>query len=56
MYTIPRGEDEYSSLVSPRTAYSLSTDLYQNDSNELFVNYGTVSSSQRDKNPKSENK
>lgn len=48
MYTIPRGEDEFSSLVSPRAAFSVpsGTGLYQNESNELFVNYGTVSSSQ----------
>lgn len=46
-YKIPRGEDEYSSLVSQRTGSTAPsvTNLYQNDSPELFVNYGTVPSS-----------
>lgn len=47
MYQIPRGNDEYSNLVSPREAYSVPNQgFYQNDSDELFVNYGTVTSSQ----------
>lgn len=46
MYTIPRGDDEYSNLVSPRGAHSVPTPgFYQND-DELVVNYGTVNSSQ----------
>lgn len=47
MYTIPRGDDEYSNLVSPRGAHSVpNPGLYQNDCDELVVNYGTVNSSQ----------
>ncbi|XP_018572602.1 transmembrane protein 184C [Anoplophora glabripennis] len=47
MYSIPRGDDEYSSLVSPRGAHSApNPGFYQNDSDELVVNYGTVNSSQ----------
>ncbi|KAJ8940437.1 hypothetical protein NQ318_007137 [Aromia moschata] len=48
MYTIPRGEDEYSNLVSPRAAESApNPGIYQGECDELYVNnYGTVSSSQ----------
>lgn len=57
MYSIPRGEDEFSSLVSPRAAYSESSGarLYQNNSEELFVNYGTVSSNHKVKVHSSKN-
>ncbi|KAJ8913950.1 hypothetical protein NQ315_015188 [Exocentrus adspersus] len=47
MYSIPRGDDEYANLVSPRAAHSVPTpSLYQSDCDELVVNYGTVNSSQ----------
>ncbi|CAG9832308.1 unnamed protein product [Diabrotica balteata] len=47
MYSIPRGEDEYANLVSSRGAHSMpNPGYYQNDSEDIIVNYGTVSSSQ----------
>lgn len=57
MYSIPRGDDEFSSLVSQRTAYSVpsGTTLHHNDPNELFVNYGTVNSSHMVRIHKSDN-
>lgn len=43
MYSIPRGDDEYSNLVSQRGAHSVpNPGYYQNDCDELIVNYGTV--------------
>lgn len=41
MYSIPRGNDEYQHLVSPRAGQSVPADFYQN-SDEVVVNYGTV--------------
>lgn len=52
MYSIPRGDDEYANLVSPRISSEsapssmLGGGFYQNDDGEdPFVNYGTVSNS-----------
>lgn len=42
MYSIPRGNDEYQNLVSPRGGQSVPADFYQNY-DEVVVNYGTVS-------------
>lgn len=52
MYTIPRGDNEYASLVSPQQgATSAPTSgFYQNNYDEVFVNYGTVNASQATKN------
>ncbi|ERL91943.1 transmembrane protein 184C [Dendroctonus ponderosae] len=41
MYSIPRGNDEYQHLVSPRAGQSVPADFYQNF-DEVVVNYGTV--------------
>ncbi|XP_056649204.1 transmembrane protein 184C [Diorhabda sublineata] len=48
MYSIPRGEDEYSNLVSPRMPNSMpNPGYYQNENDDtIIVNYGTVNSSQ----------
>lgn len=57
MYSIPRGNDEYSNLVSPRAAMSMpDPGFYQNDCDELIVNYGTVNPKQQTKaqNPRVE--
>ncbi|KAJ3659490.1 hypothetical protein Zmor_011177 [Zophobas morio] len=52
MYTIPRGDNEYANLVSPQhgAASAPSSGFYQNNYDDVVVNYGAVSSSQTTKN------
>ncbi|CAH0560433.1 unnamed protein product [Brassicogethes aeneus] len=57
MYTIPRGNDEYAGLVSPRTTISEPDTIYQDECDELIVNYGTVGprqSNNKTQNPRIE--
>ncbi|XP_030752456.1 transmembrane protein 184C-like [Sitophilus oryzae] len=46
MYSIPRGTDEFSNLVSPRGGQSVPASFYQSEYDDFVVNYGTVTSSQ----------
>jgi hypothetical protein len=58
MYTIPRGDNEYATLVSPQqgAASAPASGFYQNNYDEVFVNYGAVNSSQSAKNDVNDSK
>ncbi|KAF7274176.1 hypothetical protein GWI33_013148 [Rhynchophorus ferrugineus] len=45
MYSIPRGTDEFSNLISPRAGQSApAPGFYQSDYDDFVINYGTVTS------------
>lgn len=53
MYSMPKGDDEFSNLVSREATSAPSMGLYQND--DALLNYGTIDTNRSHEDNKNEN-